>query len=737
MVMDFEDGVSLSRMLKDGRRFNQASLGAMIRPIAEGLERAHRVGVLHRDIKPANILVSPEGRPVLIDFGSARFESGEATSTTVTFHTPPYAPIEQYVKTYEQGPWTDVYALGVVLYECIAGEKPAEVLERMHSDADKPLLEGDWPGFSQTFLAAVDAAMTIRPDERPRSVSEWLAMFDEEPGAGPVAPVPEGISDDEATKIGEFVDTPQDIKPVAPLAPGFETNADVRTPVPERPSQAKFKRAGEDTSSKSKKSAGTVENVAKSNEDKAVNASATDAPPVKGKSDTSKSSQPNSTKSEPDPKPQPQAKPESDSKPKPEPEPEAKSEPEPEAKPKPEAKSEPKQKQKPEVALAAAKSASDVKSGAQTSTAQVSKNPVVLAGGAVAAAALLAGGWFAFGGSSNEKDPDTQSAEVSTLAGSDGVIDGLAEIAVDETKISPVLFTLASEAKKARVPAGATAELSAAGEKLASMESEVAKLPPEAASRKAKVADMTALANTAMAGFIKTVAADGQAQSRKIARDVPWADPAKTATVGLDGKQKRIAASLRRARTSLRAAEAGLADASKPGELAALARQSIASFKTFAVAVWQARNIGPAKGAQSPTELVREDPAVDSQAQQAAVSSASVPVAQTESAGGVSAATRKQFDTLVSTGMGTAKQIISLGDKARPGASASKAEKDGYRTRQQNEKSAREYLQYLDTLSRSMVATKTEKEARKSVSKASQTLSYLSTLLASSKASMP
>src|SRR6201996_1639278 len=150
MVMDFESGVSLSQMLKDGRTFDEASLMALLRPIAEGLDRAHRAGVLHRDIKPANILVDDTGRPVLIDFGSARFESGQATNTKVTFYTPPYAAIEQYVKTYPQGPWTDIYALGVVLYQCVTGEKPLEVLERMHGDQDHKLSERSWPGFSPT-----------------------------------------------------------------------------------------------------------------------------------------------------------------------------------------------------------------------------------------------------------------------------------------------------------------------------------------------------------------------------------------------------------------------------------------------------------------------------------------------------------------------------------------------------------------------------------------------------------
>ena len=181
MVMDFEKGVSLSQMLRNGQTFDEASLLGLLRPIAEGLDRVHKAGVIHRDIKPANILVDDDGRrPVLIDFGSARFESGQATSTQVTFYTPPYAAIEQYVKTFPQGPWTDIYALGVALYQCVTGEKPGDALERMHGGPGEPLSARERPGFSRTFTRAVDAAMALRPSERPQSMPEWLKMF--EPG---------------------------------------------------------------------------------------------------------------------------------------------------------------------------------------------------------------------------------------------------------------------------------------------------------------------------------------------------------------------------------------------------------------------------------------------------------------------------------------------------------------------------------------------------------------------------
>ena len=210
MVMDFESGVSLSEALRSGRRFDEAGLLELIRPIAEGLDRAHRAGVLHRDIKPANILVDETGRPVLIDFGSARFDSGQATSTKVTFYTPPYAAIEQYVKTYPQGPWTDIYALGVTLYQCVTGEKPPEVLERLHGGLGEALSARERPGFSRAFTRAVDAAMAIRPTERPQSIPEWLKLFD----------APEAAIDDEATRVVVRAPPPPADPPVAqPPAP--------------------------------------------------------------------------------------------------------------------------------------------------------------------------------------------------------------------------------------------------------------------------------------------------------------------------------------------------------------------------------------------------------------------------------------------------------------------------------------------------------------------------------------
>jgi len=228
MVMDFESGTSLSEMLHAGRTFDENSLLGIIRPIAEGLDCAHRAGVLHRDIKPANILVNATGRPVLIDFGSARFDAGQATNTKVTFYTPPYAAIEQYVKTFPQGPWTDIYALGVAMYQCVSGEKPPEVLERLHGGLGQALSAKEWPGYSRGFTRAVDAAMEIRPQDRPQSISDWLKLFD----ANSVS--------DEATRIGMTVWADMPTLPVSTPAATAAPAASVApalapAPVPPQP----------------------------------------------------------------------------------------------------------------------------------------------------------------------------------------------------------------------------------------------------------------------------------------------------------------------------------------------------------------------------------------------------------------------------------------------------------------------------------------------------------------------
>lgn len=674
MVMDFEDGVSLSKLLKDGRRFNQASLTALIKPIAEGLERAHRVGVLHRDIKPANMLVAPDGRPVLIDFGSARFESGEATSTTVTFHTPPYAAIEQYVKTYEQGPWTDVYALGVVLYECVTGEKPSEVLERLHGNANKPLAEGEWPGFSRGFLTAVDAAMTIRPDERPRSIAEWLPMISmEDDAVGAVQPAAPAVG--EETIVSIMRSSTDDIKPVAPPAPGFETAADIRTAVPERPSQAEFKGAGQTTRGELK----TVsEPIRASLAEAEAAVEVKEAKPVPAT--TLMSAQPTATPTSPSAKAKPGA-------------------------------------------------------GAKPPVKTDSNRVPLIAVGALALVLAIGGGWFLVSGGLSGDDAGEDAAQTSQTSPSGTVNpDQIAAVAA-ESGYAFLVGSLAADAKAAGAPASATAPLTEASGQLKTLEGQLAGLADTSPARAGTQAKVAALASSAAIRFVEAIAAETESKSQRLAREIPWAAPGRSRAG--NQQQQGIAATLTRTRGALNAARNTIRTSPSPSAAIATARQALAASQGYSQAYFAAFRAGPAAGKQqSDVASARlESQSADAPVTSSPVRVTPAPVAQSNSNDAVTfSSTRAEFATVVASARSAAAEIKQLGNIARPGADATDTEKTRYQIRVQNAQTAKRYEDYLSTLSRSMGGTTSESEARQSLAKANQTMGYLSPLLRSSRA---
>ena len=131
MVMQFEDGMPLSRLLSArearGRPFGETEMLGVVLPLLKGLHQVHSSGSLHRDIKPGNIIirrtVSEESqRPVLIDFGAAKQALGQHSRSFAPY-TDGYAAIEQ-VGDGRLGPWTDIYAIGAVMWRIVAGGDP-------------------------------------------------------------------------------------------------------------------------------------------------------------------------------------------------------------------------------------------------------------------------------------------------------------------------------------------------------------------------------------------------------------------------------------------------------------------------------------------------------------------------------------------------------------------------------------------------------------------------------------
>ncbi|WP_066556449.1 serine/threonine protein kinase [Croceicoccus bisphenolivorans] len=554
MVMDFEDGVSLSRMIKDGKKFTEAELLDLVRPIAEGLERAHRVGVLHRDIKPPNILMNDDGRPVLIDFGSARFDAGRATSTTVTFHTPPYAAIEQYVKTYDQGPWTDIYALGVVLYECVTGEKPPEVLERLHGGLGSTLADGDWPGYSQRTLQAIDAAMTIRPGDRPQSISDWLRMFDED-YTGP-APMPLPEIDEDATQVATFVASPKPIVPVNAPAEGVEQLINAEPPVPDTASQASFKLAGVDTGAWPRTS-GEAEKAKLETADPAGDREGEGGEPVV---------------------------------------------PAPVAGPAAGADVEAVKPAKPEGSKppAAAKDEKKARKGGVSAM-----NVGVIGLGAVA---IFVGGFFWAQSNKGTDAPTPIAAPVAMEAGVDvSAVSGL----------SVALIDLGKEARNAGVSNALAIKLDNAGEALKGEYENLAIMAADKAGPDAlneHMATMQTLATTSLNEFASGLLDEAQTRSRSLARQAAWTTTRGPTPTG--ATEKKLAAQLASSREALTGSTAAVAKAASVEEALETSRAALKDYAQFSAAANQAvrlaRSDTPDEAAASSpgvTETVAAEPA--------------------------------------------------------------------------------------------------------------------------------
>ena len=122
MVLEYVEGETLSAVLQRQERLRQGAVKRLLAEVLSGLEEVHGADIVHRDLKPDNLMVQPDGSTVILDFGAARQAVGQRSKSITTILTPGYAPIEQYdTKAEDVGPWSDLYALGMVAYRSISG----------------------------------------------------------------------------------------------------------------------------------------------------------------------------------------------------------------------------------------------------------------------------------------------------------------------------------------------------------------------------------------------------------------------------------------------------------------------------------------------------------------------------------------------------------------------------------------------------------------------------------------
>lgn len=149
LVMEYIDGDPLSRTLSRVGRLTAARTMALIAQAADALEAAHSSGIVHRDVKPGNLMVRANGTLVLTDFGISRSEMTGLTGTGAVLGTASYLSPEQGAGQVATAA-SDVYALGVVAYQCLAGRRPFEgdnplEIAMKHVREAPPPLPGDIP----------------------------------------------------------------------------------------------------------------------------------------------------------------------------------------------------------------------------------------------------------------------------------------------------------------------------------------------------------------------------------------------------------------------------------------------------------------------------------------------------------------------------------------------------------------------------------------------------------------
>lgn len=177
IVMQYIEGHSLGQLLKERGPMAPDQVMSVVQQVAEGLQAAHDAGIVHRDLKPANIMLTPEGRTVLVDFGIARTDTSEPlTDTGSLVGTTDYMSPEQ-VRGRLATPRSDLYALGVVAFHCLTGTSPfrrethiGTAMAQLHDELPDlgPTVPEDVAGLVRS-LTAKDAA------ERPATAAEVAA----------------------------------------------------------------------------------------------------------------------------------------------------------------------------------------------------------------------------------------------------------------------------------------------------------------------------------------------------------------------------------------------------------------------------------------------------------------------------------------------------------------------------------------------------------------------------------
>ena len=175
IVLEYVDGETLDVYCRNNRMDNTTLFNLLV-PVMDALQALHNEGIIHRDISPDNIMVDKEGNLRLLDFGAARGFSEESSTTMSIILKKSYAPEEQFRSKGNQGPWTDVYALGASIYELIAGQTPPSSIDRLAEDEIVDIRKIA-PSLTKGQADAIMKALAIKAPDRWQSMSEFKSAL--------------------------------------------------------------------------------------------------------------------------------------------------------------------------------------------------------------------------------------------------------------------------------------------------------------------------------------------------------------------------------------------------------------------------------------------------------------------------------------------------------------------------------------------------------------------------------
>ena len=170
-VMPYINGFTLQHLVEEKGALKYDDAVNYIGQLTEAIGYLHERKILHRDIKPENIIITPENRVVLIDFGSAREFVHDKTQSHTSILTKGYAPLEQYSNTSRKGSYTDIYALGAVFYFALTRVKPMDATERtLEKMAEPKALNSSIPTQANNTIVK---AMEMIPTNRYQTIEEF------------------------------------------------------------------------------------------------------------------------------------------------------------------------------------------------------------------------------------------------------------------------------------------------------------------------------------------------------------------------------------------------------------------------------------------------------------------------------------------------------------------------------------------------------------------------------------